>query len=108
MQALVMILSSTLNALGKQPVVAVFNILSYYTIGLPFGLLLTLSYEWGLIGIWSGVVVAGLLQCMGKGIILTFLIDWDDECAKTMKRIGSQERTNAHKVSSTQSQSNTV
>ncbi|KAG2225167.1 hypothetical protein INT45_009496 [Circinella minor] len=85
------VFSSTLNALGKQPIVAAFNLSSYYMVGLPFGLWMTYSYDWGLIGIWSSVAMAGFIKCIGEGIILLFIIDWESECRRSSRRIGAQE-----------------
>lgn len=85
------VLSGTLNAFGKQHVVACFNIVSYYLIGLPFGLYMTSQYNWGLIGIWSGVVISGVVKSIGEGIIILFYIDWQQECLNAAKRINKQE-----------------
>ncbi|KAL0140298.1 mate-domain-containing protein [Mucor lusitanicus] len=85
------VLSGTLNALGKQHIVACFNIVSYYAIGLPVGLYLTSKYNWGLIGVWSGVVIAGLLKSTAEAITIIFFIDWKKECIKAAKRINKQE-----------------
>lgn len=85
------VLSGTLNAFGKQSVVAVFNIISYYAIGLPFGLYMTSNYHWGLIGIWSGVVLSGVLKSIGEALYIVFYIDWEQECKNTANRINKQE-----------------
>ncbi|KAG2209364.1 hypothetical protein INT46_002607 [Mucor plumbeus] len=85
------VLSGTLNAFGKQHMVAVFNIVSYYIIGLPFGLYMTSKHNWGLIGIWSGVVLAGLLKSIAEAATLVFFIDWKKECILAAKRINKQE-----------------
>ncbi|KAI9275813.1 mate-domain-containing protein [Phascolomyces articulosus] len=87
------VFSATLNALGKQPIVAAFNLSSYYMVGLPFGLWMTYSYDWGLIGIWSSVAMAGFIKCIGEGITLLFFIDWESECRKSTRRINTQEIT---------------
>ena len=80
-----------MNALGKQPIVAAFNIFSYYAVGLPFGLWMTYNYDWGLIGVWSGVAMAGFIKCVGEGVLLFFVIDWEAQCLQSSQRIGSQE-----------------
>ncbi|KAI8138801.1 mate-domain-containing protein [Fennellomyces sp. T-0311] len=85
------IFSATLNALGKQPIVAAFNLGSYYVVGLPFGLWMTYSYDWGLIGVWAGVAMAGFIKCVGEGAVLCFFVDWESECRKSTRRIGTQE-----------------
>ncbi|KAI9028933.1 mate-domain-containing protein [Phycomyces nitens] len=85
------ILSGTLNAFGKQHIVASFNLISYYAIGLPFGLCMTFYYDWGLIGVWSSVVMAGGLKSLGEACVIVFLIDWKIECQRAGRRISSQE-----------------
>ncbi|KAL7317042.1 hypothetical protein PS15m_003446 [Mucor circinelloides] len=85
------VLSGTLNAFGKQHIVACFNIVSYYAIGLPIGLYLTSKRNWGLIGVWSGVVIAGLLKSTAEAITILFFIDWKKECIIAAKRINKQE-----------------
>lgn len=87
------IFSAMLTALGKQPVVASFNLGSYYAIGMPFGLWITYTYDWGLQGIWSGVAVAGIIKCIGEGAMLLYYVDWEDECQKVERVIGNQEIT---------------
>ncbi|GAA5809471.1 hypothetical protein MFLAVUS_002879 [Mucor flavus] len=85
------VLSGTLNAFGKQSIVAVFNIVSYYAIGLPFGLYMTYHHGWGLIGIWSGVVLSGVLKSIGESAYIIRYIDWEQECANAANRINKQE-----------------
>ncbi|CEP17486.1 hypothetical protein [Parasitella parasitica] len=85
------VFSGTLNAFGKQHIVAFFNIISYYVIGLPFGIYMTSKHNWGLIGIWSGVVVAGLMKSISEGIVIGFFIDWKKECIRAARRINKQE-----------------
>ncbi|KAI7906061.1 mate-domain-containing protein [Cokeromyces recurvatus] len=85
------ILSGTLNAFGKQSIVALINIISYYIIGFPVGLLLTSRYEWGLNGIWTGVVLSGLIKSLCEAFYLLFIINWEQECILAVKRIHKQE-----------------
>lgn len=85
------VLSGTLNAFGKQSVVATFNIVSYYLIGLPFGLYMTSYHGWGLVGIWSGVVLSGVLKSIGEAGYIIYFIDWEQECVHAAKRIHKQE-----------------
>jgi MATE family multidrug resistance protein len=85
------VFSGTLNAFGKQHIVACCNIVSYYMIGLPFGLYMTSQYNWGLIGIWSGVVLSGILKSATEALIILFYIDWEGECIHAVNRINKQE-----------------
>ncbi|KAF7732572.1 hypothetical protein EC973_003319 [Apophysomyces ossiformis] len=85
------VLSGTLNAFGKQAIVASFNLISYYLIGLPFGLWMTSSFGWGLVGVWSGVVLAGAVKTLGELYIVVFRVDWDVECKIAAQRLQTQE-----------------
>ncbi|KAG1138700.1 hypothetical protein G6F37_012151 [Rhizopus arrhizus] len=88
------VLSAALNALGKQLIVASLNLVSYYFVGLPFGLYLTRYHSWGLEGIWCGVLISGFIKSLVEFIIIFFMIDWHYECQLASKRIGRQEYTN--------------
>lgn len=84
-------LSGALNAYGKQSIVAIFNLVAYYAIGMPFGFYLTFNHGWGLVGIWSGVVIAGFIKCICEGWALIYLIDTESECRKAARRVSAQE-----------------
>lgn len=77
--------------MGKQTIVASLNLVTYYFIGLPFGLYLTRSCGWGLEGIWFGVVLSGLTKTLIELFIIFFVIDWQYECQLAAQRINSQE-----------------
>jgi MATE family multidrug resistance protein len=85
------LLSGVLNAFGKQYIVAALNLTSYYIIGLPFGIWLTFSYGWGLLGVWSGVVMAGMIKVAVELFYLVRYIDWEEECRLAIKRVKDQE-----------------
>ncbi|KAI8339611.1 mate-domain-containing protein [Chlamydoabsidia padenii] len=85
------LLSGVLNAFGKQYIVATLNLTSYYIIGLPFGIWLTFSYGWGLLGVWSGVVLAGLIKVVVEMYYLVYHINWEEECRLAIERIKDQE-----------------
>jgi hypothetical protein len=52
---------------------------------------MTSHYNLGLIGIWSGVVLSGIIKTIGEGIVILFYIDWHQECLNAAKRINKQE-----------------
>ncbi|EIE82573.1 hypothetical protein RO3G_07278 [Rhizopus delemar RA 99-880] len=87
------VLSCTLNALGKQTIVAGLNLVSYYLIGLPSGLYLTYQCQWGLEGIWSGVAISGIIKSVCELIVIFHIIDWDHECKLAANRVNNQEYT---------------
>ncbi|KAG0780478.1 hypothetical protein G6F21_012114 [Rhizopus arrhizus] len=81
------VLSAALNALGKQLIVASLNLVSYYFVGLPFGLYLTRYHYWGLEGIWCGVLISGFIKSLVEFIIIFFMIDWHYECQLASKHV---------------------
>ncbi|ORE22194.1 mate-domain-containing protein [Rhizopus microsporus] len=85
------VFSYVLNALGKQTIVASLNVVSYYMIGLPFGIYLTYQCDWGLEGIWAGVALSGIVKTLCEFSILTYLVDWRHECQLATNRIHDQE-----------------
>ncbi|PHZ07404.1 MATE efflux family protein [Rhizopus microsporus ATCC 52813] len=85
------VFSYALNALGKQTIVASLNVVSYYMIGLPFGIYLTYQCDWGLEGIWAGVALSGIVKVLCEFSILTYLVDWRHECQLATNRIHDQE-----------------
>jgi MATE family multidrug resistance protein len=94
-----------LRAKGQQDVGALLNLVGYYTIGIPFGIVLAFKVGLGLIGLWVGLTVAlvfvggiGLycehfsstsLQSVSlQKLVCTLRTNWDDEVRKTMIRLG--------------------
>ncbi|KAG2297765.1 hypothetical protein Bca52824_034237 [Brassica carinata] len=66
---------------GWQAVVAYVNIACYYLFGVPFGLLLGFKLEYGVMGIWWGMMTGTFVQ----SIVLTWMIcktNWDKETNK--------------------------
>ncbi|KAI8062522.1 mate-domain-containing protein [Gongronella butleri] len=84
-------LSAVLNAFGKQYIVASVNLGSYYLIGLPFGIWLTFWHNYGLAGVWYGVMLAAAIKIVCEVYILVFRTDWQKECLVAMKRVRQQE-----------------
>lgn len=57
------------------------NLLSYYAIGIPIGLVLAFKFDWGLQGLWTGLTIALVFG----SVSLSYLIirtNWDDEVKK--------------------------
>lgn len=71
--------------------VAAVNISSFYVLGLPFGIYLTYAHGWGLVGIWSGVVVAGFIKCASEAYLLLFVTDAETECRRSSRLVHHQE-----------------
>jgi MATE family multidrug resistance protein len=58
-----------LRGMGRTRPAAVFNLLSYWCLGLPLGTWLALRGGWGLAGIWWGL-------CFGLAVVATLLVVW--------------------------------
>ena len=58
-----------LRGMGRTRPAMVFNLLSYWGLGLPLGAWLAFSRGWGLAGIWCGLA-------LGLGVVATLLVGW--------------------------------
>ncbi|KFK33585.1 hypothetical protein AALP_AA5G032800 [Arabis alpina] len=80
------VLSGVAVGAGWQAVVAYVNITCYYLFGIPFGLLLGYKLDFGVMGIWCGMLTGTVVQT----IVLTWMIcktNWDNEAAMAEDRI---------------------
>ncbi|XP_042507734.1 protein DETOXIFICATION 33-like isoform X2 [Macadamia integrifolia] len=71
---------------GWQSLMAFINIGCYYIFGLPVGALLGYKFDFGVQGIWSGMLVGSLLQT----VILLFILfraNWDKEALQAEQRV---------------------
>ncbi|KAI3992632.1 hypothetical protein MKX01_007954 [Papaver californicum] len=80
------ILSGMAVGAGWQGVVAYVNIGSYYLIGLPISIYLGLVLDWGLRGLWGGVVIGVGLQTIII-LIMAWRTDWNKEIELSKERI---------------------
>jgi MATE family multidrug resistance protein len=58
---------------------AVINFAAFYVFGIPFGLFLTFGMpdqDWGIIGLWSGLVLGMFLMVSSLSLYLFFFVDW--------------------------------
>ncbi|KAK6930968.1 Multi antimicrobial extrusion protein [Dillenia turbinata] len=72
------VLSGVAIGAGWQAYVAYVNIACYYVFGIPLGLILGYLVDWGVTGIWAGMVLGTVVQT----IILFFMIyrtNWNKE-----------------------------
>ncbi|CAF2003982.1 unnamed protein product [Brassica napus] len=84
------VLSGVAVGAGWQAVVAYVNIACYYLFGIPFGLLLGYKLDFGVKGIWCGMLTGTVVQT----IVLTWMIcrtNWDKEVAMADHRIREWE-----------------
>ncbi|KAJ1290024.1 hypothetical protein BS78_02G210400 [Paspalum vaginatum] len=80
------VLSGVAIGSGWQAVVAYVNIGSYYLIGIPLGVLLGWGFNYGVPGIWGGMIGGTTVQTLILALI-TFRCDWNEEALKAGNRV---------------------
>ncbi|RIA90791.1 mate-domain-containing protein [Glomus cerebriforme] len=77
-----------LRGQGRQKIISIIYISAYYKFALPIGLLLAFKFNFGLIGLWSGVTSGSIL--MGIGIFTAVTTtNWEREFEKCKRRTKS-------------------
>jgi len=71
---------------GWKSIVSYVNIGCYYEIGVPFGVLLSMVFDFGVMGIWAGMICKKKVQTIVLEII-TYRCDWEQEAAKEIDRV---------------------
>ncbi|TQD82956.1 hypothetical protein C1H46_031466 [Malus baccata] len=71
---------------GWQGLVAYINLGSYYIFGLPLGIVLGYVADWGVKGIWGGMICGTALQTLMLVIIL-YRTNWNKEVEQTTDRM---------------------
>ncbi|KAL5219551.1 hypothetical protein ABZP36_020235 [Zizania latifolia] len=84
------VLSGVAVGCGWQQFVAYVNIGCYYIVGVPLGVLLGFVFNFGVKGIWGGMLGG---TCMQTVILLwvTVRTDWDNEVEEAQKRLNKWE-----------------
>ncbi|XP_010254988.1 PREDICTED: protein DETOXIFICATION 33-like [Nelumbo nucifera] len=80
------VLSGVAIGAGWQAIIAYVNIACYYIVGLPIGLLLGFKFDFGVEGIWGGMIGGILLQTIIL-VIITLRTDWKREVSQAENRI---------------------
>ncbi|KZV68355.1 MATE efflux family protein [Peniophora sp. CONT] len=81
-----------LRARGKQFTGALLNLSAYYVVGIPFGIWLAFSRDFGLHGLWYGLTVSLVYSgCVGAWLALT--TDWELEVQKVVMRLKAEEHS---------------
>ncbi|KAF7140588.1 hypothetical protein RHSIM_Rhsim06G0075800 [Rhododendron simsii] len=80
------VLSGVAVGSGWQSWVAYINIGCYYLIGIPVGLFLGRFFNFGVKGIWGGMIFGTAVQTTILGVI-TILCDWEKEAQKAVLRV---------------------
>ncbi|KAH9771036.1 protein DETOXIFICATION 24 [Citrus sinensis] len=95
------VLSGVAVGAGRQAVVAYINIICYYFIGLPVGVLLGYVADLKVKGIWTGMLLGVVMQSLVLGCV-TWKTDWDNEVKKASERLNkwllkpSEEESNGN------------
>ncbi|KAI8340492.1 mate-domain-containing protein [Chlamydoabsidia padenii] len=79
------IADGVLNGQGRQHVGAWFNLAAYYLTSLPMGFFLCFWREWGLQGIWFGLMVS-LLTVAVATVVVVLKSDWNEESINARDR----------------------
>ncbi|KAG7964230.1 hypothetical protein I3843_09G159700 [Carya illinoinensis] len=80
------VLSGVAVGAGRQGLVAYINIGSYFLIGVPVGVLLAYVADLEIKGLWIGMIIGIVVQCLVLGYI-TFRTDWNEQVKKASERL---------------------
>ncbi|KAK3198251.1 hypothetical protein Dsin_021666 [Dipteronia sinensis] len=88
------VLSGVAIGAGFQSVVAYVNLGCYYVIGIPMGIVLGYVADFGIKGLWVGMLGGIVMQT----IVLSYIVwrtDWDDQVNKASQRLNKWFLTSA-------------
>ncbi|XP_047331065.1 protein DETOXIFICATION 24-like [Impatiens glandulifera] len=71
---------------GLQSVVAIINLVCYYVIGIPIGILLGFCTDLQVKGVWIGMICGVIMQIICLSIMI-WRTNWDDQVDKASKRL---------------------
>ncbi|XP_040374741.1 protein DETOXIFICATION 29-like [Rosa chinensis] len=80
------VLSGDAIGAGWQAFVAYVNIGCYHIVGVPFGLLFGYKFDWGVTGIWTGMLLGTVLQTCVL-FYLVYKTNWNKEASIAEDRI---------------------
>ncbi|CAN6175577.1 unnamed protein product [Urochloa humidicola] len=86
------VLSGVAVGCGWQAMVAYINIGCYYFIGIPLGVLLGFKFDFGIKGLWGGMIGGTLIQTLIL-IWITLRTDWNKEVEEARKRLDKWDDT---------------
>ncbi|KAG5617054.1 hypothetical protein H5410_016878 [Solanum commersonii] len=71
---------------GWQGLVAYINLGSYYAFGIPLGYMLGYVADYGVVGLWAGMIAGLALQTLLLSFVL-YRIDWNKEVEQSAERL---------------------
>ncbi|KAL8215549.1 hypothetical protein R6Q57_022386 [Mikania cordata] len=74
---------------GWQSKVAIVNLVSYYLVGLPVGVVLEMFLGFGIKGLWAGMLGGTVVQTLSLAII-TIRCEWDKQAKEAYSRVVKQ------------------
>ncbi|XP_047332253.1 protein DETOXIFICATION 24-like [Impatiens glandulifera] len=80
------VLTGIVVGAGLQSVVAIINLVCYYVIGIPIGLLLGFCTDLQVRGVWIGMICGTITQIICLSIMI-WRTNWDDQVEKASQRI---------------------
>ncbi|XP_053068768.1 multidrug and toxin extrusion protein 2 [Acinonyx jubatus] len=86
-EAICCVYSGVLRGSGKQAFGAVVDMIMYYVIGLPLGIVLTFVVRMGIMGLWLGMLVCSLLGAAAFAFY-TARMDWKLAAEEAQKHAG--------------------
>lgn len=81
---------AAIRGCGLQKLGLGINLVGYYILGVPVGILLTFYWTFGLFGIWIGLAV-GLFFVSTTQVIIMFQMNWKEQAQNAKKRVGAFE-----------------
>lgn len=83
--AMMWAIRGNLNGCGKQAIAAKLGLFASYAIGVPLAVVLCFVAEWGLAGLWWGLVAGNVCNVMMCGAVW-YRIDWPKEAVRARER----------------------
>ncbi|GMP45823.1 hypothetical protein CsSME_00014202 [Camellia sinensis var. sinensis] len=81
------VLSGVAVGSGWQSKVAYINLGCYYIVGVPLGIVFGWVFDWGVEGIWGGMIFGGTAVQTVILAIITMRCDWENEAKKATAHV---------------------
>ncbi|RDY06813.1 Protein DETOXIFICATION 29, partial [Mucuna pruriens] len=103
------VLSGVAIGAGWQAIVAYVNIACYYLFGIPMGLILGYNVNWGVKGIWLGMISGTVLQTCVL-LVIIYKTNWNEEASLAEDRIrtwGGHKKESVKHIENTEEEEET-